>query len=158
MKSQRFALALIAFCLWAMPLAARTGPTQPQTQPPTQPKKGDAVIVRGCLRGSAVEQADLLLEDSGGEARENDAVPQLTYRLQGEKKVLRELKDKHDRMVVQVKGILRSELSRSPMGTTVGRTRITIGADPRHPTRGADQPMPVVEAISFEGTTTRCGK
>ena len=72
--------------------------------------------------------------------------------------MLKELKDKHDRMVVQVKGILRSELSRSAMGTDVGRTRITIGADPRNPTRGADQPMPVLEAKSFEATTVSCGK
>ena len=76
----------------------------------------------------------------------------------GEKSVLKALKDKHDRMVVQVKGVLRSELSRGAMGTTVGRTRITVGSDPRNPTRGSEQQMPVLEAISFEGTTTSCGK
>ena len=71
---------------------------------------------------------------------------------------LKELKDKHDRMVVQVKGVLRSELSQSGIGTTVGRTRITIGADPRNPTQGAEQPLPVLEAKSFEATTVNCGK
>jgi hypothetical protein len=54
--------------------------------------------------------------------------------------------------------ILRSELSQSGIGTTVGRTRITIGADPRNPTPGGDQPVPVLEAISFEATTVSCGK
>lgn len=122
------------------------------------PKKGDAVVVRGCLRGSAVEEADLLTDTGDGDPKQNDQVPSLTYRLQGEKSVLKELKDKHDRKIVQVKGILRSELSRNAMGTNVGRTRITIGADPRNPTRGADQPMPVLEAMSFEGTTVGCGK
>ena len=61
-------------------------------------------------------------------------------------------------MEVQVKGILRSELSRSGIGTDVGRTRITIGVDPRNPTRGAEQPLPVLEAKSFEATTVSCGK
>jgi hypothetical protein len=150
MHTHPFSLALIVLCSCVMPLSAQTQQKQP--------KKGDAVIVRGCLRGSAVEQADLLMEDSEGDPKENDSVPPLTYRLQGEKKVLKELKDKHDRMIVQVKGILRSELSRNAMGTTVGRTRITIGADPRNPTRGTDQAMPVVEAMSFEGTTTSCSK
>ena len=106
----------------------------------------------------AVEQADLLIEDAEGDIKQNDQVPALTYRLQGDKSVLKELKDKHDRMVVQVKGILRSELSRSGIGTDVGRTRITIGADPRNPTRGAEQPLPVLEAKSFEATTVSCGK
>ena len=129
-----------------------------QDAPPKVPKKGDAVIVRGCLRGSAVEDANLLIEDAEDDAKENTQVPVLTYRLQGDKSVLKELKDRHDRKIVRVKGILRSELSRVAMGTNVGRTRITIGADPRNPTRGADQPMPVLEATSFEGTPETCGK
>jgi len=99
-----------------------------------------------------------LTETGDGDPKQNDQVPSLTYRLQGEKSILKELKDKHDRKIVQVKGILRSELSRNAMGTNVGRTRITIGADPRNPTRGAEQPMPVLEAMSFEGTTVTCGK
>ena len=64
-----------------------------QTAAPKPPKKGDTIIVRGCLRGSAVEDADLMVEDTEGEVKENDAVPDLTYRLQGDKSVLKELKD-----------------------------------------------------------------
>ena len=151
MRSHPLRAALLLFCSCTVALVA-------QASAQKLPKKGDAVIVRGCLRGSSVEQADLLTEDSEGDARENDQVPPLTYRLQGDKSVLKELKDKHDRKVVQVKGILRSELSRSGIGTDVGRTRITIGADPRNPTRGSEQPMPVLDAMSFEGTTVTCGK
>jgi hypothetical protein len=147
----RIALRSTLILLCAVPLLAQTSTQKP-------PKKGDTVSVRGCLRGSAVEQADLLVEDENGDARQNDQVPALTYRLQGDKSLLRQLKDKHDRMVVQVKGILRSELSRSGIGTDVGRTRITIGVDPRNPTRGAEQPLPVLEAKSFEATTVSCGK
>ncbi len=99
-----------------------------------------------------------MIEDAEGDVTQNGQVPAMTYRLQGDKNVLKELKDKHDRMEVQVKGILRSELSRSGIGTDVGRTRITIGVDPRNPTRGAEQPLPVLEAKSFEATTVSCGK
>jgi hypothetical protein len=143
--------ALVLFCSCTVPLFAQASAQKP-------PTKGDAVIVRGCLHGSAVEQADLLTEDAEGDTKQNDQVPPLTYQLQGDKSVLKELKDKHDRKVVEVKGILRSELSRSGVGTDVGRTRITIGADPRNPTRGAEAPMPVLEAMSFEGSTVSCGK
>ena len=44
-----------------------------QTTTPKPPKKGDTIIVRGCLRGSAVEQADLFLEDTEGEVKQNEA-------------------------------------------------------------------------------------
>lgn len=148
----RIAPSIVALLLLAVPLSAQ------QTIPQKPPKKGDTVSVRGCLRGNAVEHAELLIEDAEGDHRRNEVVPLLTYRLQGDKKVLNELKDKHDRMVVQVKGILRSEVSGSTPGTTVGRTRITIGSDPRNPTRGAEDQLPVLDARSFEATTVSCGK
>ena len=145
----RSVATLVTVVACAVPLLAQGAAVKP-------PKKGDTIIVRGCLRGSAVEQADLMIEDPEGEAKHNDQVPAMTYRLQGDKDVLKTLRDKHDRMVVQVKGILRSEVTRSGIGTDVGRTRITIGADPRNPTRGAEQPLPVLEAKSFEATTVSC--
>jgi hypothetical protein len=143
--------SIIALLICVLPLSAQDAKQK-------APKKGDTIIVRGCLRGNAVEQADLLIEDAEGAAKQNDSVPALTYRLQGDKSVLKELKEKHDRMVVQVKGVLRSELSGSGLATTVGRTRITIGSDPRNPTRGAEQPLPVLDAKSFEATSVSCGK
>ena len=88
--------------------------------------------------------------DAEGKREDVDEVPSYTYRLQGDKSVLKDLKDKHDRKIVEVKGILRSSLTGSGLGTTVGRTRITIGSDPNGP-RGAEQPLPVLEAIAFEG-------
>jgi hypothetical protein len=121
------------------------------------PKKGDVLVVRGCLRGSAVESAQAMAVDAEGATHALDQVPPLTYRLQGDKGILKSLKQKHDRMIVDVKGILRSELTRSGLGTDVGRTRITIGVDPRS-SLGSDQPVPVLEATSFEGSTISCAK
>ena len=124
------------------------------------PKKGDTVVIRGCLRGSAVESAETLTVGAEGETRSEDSIPSLTYRLQGKKDLLKEMKDKHDRKVVQVKGVLRSELSGSGIGTTVGRTRIAIGVDARSGSgpHSNDQAVPVLEAQSFEGTTISCAR
>ena len=124
------------------------------------PKKGDTLVIRGCLRGSSVESAETRTVDAEGESKSDDLVPPLTYRLQGKKDLLKELKDKHDRKVVEVKGILRSELAGSGLGTTVGRTRITIGVDARTGSGGPrnDQAIPVLEAQSFEGTTITCAR
>jgi hypothetical protein len=146
----------IACSIAVLVLCAATLSGQNAAQKP--PKKGDTIVVRGCLRGSAVEYAELLARDAEGDLKRNDQIPTLTYRLQGDKAVLKELKDKHERMIVQVTGVLRSELSGSGIGTTVGRTRITIGSDPRNPTRGADQQLPVLDARSFEATAVSCGK
>jgi hypothetical protein len=124
------------------------------------PKKGDTLVIRGCLRGSSVESAETRTVDAEGETKTEDLVPSLTYRLQGKKDLLKELKDKHDRKVVEVKGILRSELAGSGLGTTVGNTRITIGVDARTGSGGPrnDQAIPVLEAQSFEGTTITCAR
>src|SRR5262245_28728432 len=131
-----------------------------QTDKPKPPKKWDTVVIRGCLRGSAVEGAEMSTLDAEGEQRHEDQVPVLTYRLQGKKDVLNALREKHDRKVVEVKGILRTDLSASSgIGRDVGRTRITVGVDPRTArSQGADQVIPVLEATSFEGTSESCGK
>jgi hypothetical protein len=142
-------IALIVICL--APLAAQQGDRA------RIPKKGDTIIVKGCLRGSSVEHAGVIRVDAEGKREDVDDVPSYTYRLQGDKKLLKELKEKHDRKIVEVKGILRSSLTGTGLGTTVGRTRITIGSDPNGP-RGAEQPLPVLDAIGFEGLPISCSK
>jgi hypothetical protein len=152
----RYALLSWSLCL----LAATAVPTAAQADKPRPPKKGDAIVIKGCLRGSAVEAAQLLSVDVEGVAREAVGVPVLTYRLKGEKKQLKGLEDKHDRKIVEVKGILRSELSGSGIGGTVGRTRITIGVDPRagRSPHGQDRAIPVLEVTSFDGTAVSCAR
>ena len=146
-----FAVAVVAIC--SISISAH----QTDTEKPRTPKKGDTIQVKGCLRGSAVEAANLMTVDAEGEAREQDDIPVLTYRLEGDKKLLKELKEKHDRRIVTVKGTLRSELTHKGMGTTIGKTRIMIGSDP-HSAHVNDAPLPVLEATSFEGTPVTCGK
>ena len=150
-------MRIIRLCVSLVVLVGVGGLAAQERKPP---KKGDTVVIRGCLRGSAVESAETRTVDAEGETKTDDLVPSLTYRLQGKKDLLKELKDKHDRKVVEVKGILRSELAGSGLGTTVGRTRIAIGVDARTGSGGArnDQAIPVLEAQSFEGTTITCGR
>jgi hypothetical protein len=144
-------LAVIAIC--SLSISAH----QTDTEKPRTPKKGDTVQIKGCLRGSSVEAANLMTVDAEGETRVQDDIPVLTYRLQGEKKLLKDLKEKHDRRIVTVKGILRSELTHKGMGTTIGRTRIMIGSDPRD-THSGEAPLPVLEATSFEGLAVSCAR
>jgi hypothetical protein len=147
----------LAVCVVALALGAAPAAEQARAKPP---KKGDTVLIKGCLRGSAVEAAAMMTVDAEGTPRSEDGVPVLTYRLQGDKKLLKDLKDSHDRKVVEVKGILRSDVSGSGIGKDVGRTRITIGVDPRtgRSPHGEDRAVPVLEAISFAGTTISCDR
>jgi hypothetical protein len=149
----RTAVTLVLVAISSLSIGAH----QTETEKPRTPKKGDTIQIKGCLRGSAVEAANLMTVDAEGETREHDDIPVLTYRLQGDKKLLKELKEKHDRRIVTVKGILRSELTHKAMGTTIGRTRIMIGSDPRA-AHANDAPMPVLEATSFEGLPVTCGR
>ena len=153
MPITRVPVSLIALLLCAAPVTA-------QTDKPKTPKKGDTVVIRGCLRGSAVESAQTMTLDAEGVPRLEEHVPTLTYRLQGKKDLLKALKSQHDKTIVEVKGVLRSELSGNGLSRDVGRTRISIGVDPRsgRSPHGGDQAVPVLEATSFEGSTTSCGR
>lgn len=135
------------------------GPAFGQSDKPKPPKKGDVLVIRGCLRGSAVESAEAMRVDAEGERHLDQTVPILTYRLEGKKDLLKALKNKHDKRVVEVTGILRSELSGNGLSRDVGNTRISIGVDPRTGrSPGADQAVPVIEATSYEGSTTSCAR
>lgn len=134
-----------------------------QEAKPSVPRKGETIVVSGCLRGSALESARTRQVGADGSAITPDgpdAVPVLTYRLDGDKSVLKKLKDKHERRLVDVTGVLRSELTPGPSGTSVGRTRIIVGMDPRAMggRAGDNQVIPVLDVRSFEGSTVVCGK
>ncbi len=127
---------------------------------PKPPKKGDSLIIKGCLRGSAVEGAETIRKDAEGEAKRDEDVPVLTYRLEGKKDLLKELKEQYDKKTVEVRGILRSDLSGAGVGTTVGNTRIAIGLDPRtsRSPHATDQAIPVLEVTAFDGSSITCAR
>jgi len=123
--------------------------------PPAKPiQKGDQIVVKGCLSGTALDAT----EASGLEAALSDGG--LTFRLTGDRGLLKSLRQKHDRTIVEVKGVLKSD---PPLagGRRIGRTRIAIGAAAPaagRPEAESRRSVPVVEVKSFEGGQTSCAR
>jgi hypothetical protein len=122
------------------------------------PKKGDPVLLKGCLRGGALEATDVGAEDAS-----TPLLSGLTFRLTGKKELLKEMKQKHDGRLVDVRGTLKSDLQpHAGYGTNVGGMRITIGGPTAGPAgrREAEtaKSLPVVDVSGFEGSGTGCGR
>ena len=118
-------------------------------------QKGDSIVVKGCLTGTALEAT----EASGLEAAAADGG--LTFRLTGDKKLLKSLREEHDRKIVEVRGILKSDPPLSGAGTRIGKMRITIGAaSPAtgRPEAESRRSVPVLEVRSFDGGQTSCAR
>ena len=122
------------------------------------PKKGDTISVHGCLRGGALESTDV----EWAEAR----VPLangLTFRLTGDKNLLKDLRKSHDAHLVSVTGVLKSDLSQQGLETTakIGGMRIGIGApsaNPASPDAANRRSVPQLDVKSFEGGATSCAR
>lgn len=122
------------------------------------PKKGDSIVLRGCLRGAALEATDVGAEDSS-----TPLLSGLTFRLTGKKDLLKEMKQKHDGRLVEVRGTLKSDLQpQAGYGANVGGMRITIGGPTAGPAGGREaetrKSLPVVDVSGFDGTETSCGR
>lgn len=124
--------------------------------PPNKPvQKGDSIVVKGCLTGTALDAT----EASGLEAPVAEGG--LTFRLTGDKKLLKSLREEHDRTLVEVRGILKSDPPLSRSGTRIGKMRITIGAaSPAtgRPEAESRRSVPVLEVKSFHGGQTSCAR
>lgn len=123
------------------------------------PKKGDTIVVKGCLKGSSLESTATALPDSDATMPTT-----LVYRLTGDKALLRQMKQ-HDNKAIEVTGILKSTLPPSTgiSGKTIGKTRITIGVGSSHvgspASAEANRSIPVLEVKSYEGEDldVKCG-
>jgi len=128
-----------------------------QEKPAEQPrelKRGDTIVVRGCITGGTVETSDAQANDSTG-----THTGFVTYRLTGDKKALKQIKQEHDGHVDIVTGILKSDLParNTPRGKRVGNTRITVGvgAQPTHDPNVV-QYLPVLQVKEVEHTDVNC--
>ena len=126
--------------------------------PSALPEKGDPVVLKGCLRGGALEATDVGAEDSS-----TPLLSGLTFRLTGKKDLLKEMKQKYDGRLVEVRGTLKSDLQpQAGYGTNVGGMRITIGGPTAGPAGGREaetrKSLPVVDVSDFEGSGTGCGR
>jgi hypothetical protein len=157
----RLALVL-ALLLPVAAVAAQEKPTptpaKPQAdreRPVAAPgKKGDRIAIYGCLRGSALEATDI-----GGSDDVSPMTQGVTFRLTGDKKLLRELKEKQEKKLVEVHGVLKSDLQQRYPEAKLGRVRIGIGSPSTGSASAADEArrsVPVVEVTSFKGSDTSC--
>jgi hypothetical protein len=138
----------------AVPAAAQAQPPRPL---PFAPKKGDSVAVKGCLRGSALAATEV--GSAEGPSRMSEP---LTFRLTGDKAALKSLRADHDGRIVEVRGVLKSDLpNETGHSRQLGRVRIAIGApapNPNSPEAAARRPQPVLQVKTFTGLGTICGR
>ena len=121
------------------------------------PKSGDTIVVEGCLNGTMLEGASTTSDDSNSSLLPSG----LNYQLKGKKNVLKDLSAKHDGQVVEITGVLKSNIDTgSARGTKIGKTRIVIGVQPTTPDRammpGTQELLPVLEVKSFESGAINC--
>lgn len=148
--------ALLLVTLVALAGAVGVGAQQDVKQPP--PKNGDTIVVRGCLNGPTLESADAGPVDGG-----SILPPDLTFQLRGKKDILKDLVAKHDGQMVEITGVLKSNIQGSaPPGRKIGNTRIVIGVQSATRDRAAapspQELLPVLEVKSFEGKGLNCGR
>jgi hypothetical protein len=147
-----------AVVLSVLGLAAAGGAQEQEAKPAATPvRKGDSLTVKGCLAGGALEATEsTALEDDGVLASG------LTFRLTGNKGLLKDLRESHDGRVVTVTGVLKSDLPKEAgQSAKVGRMRITIGGanpSPHSPLSESRRVLPVLEVKSFDGSATSCGR
>ena len=137
-----------------MALTAGAGPDQerPAEKPP---KKGDTVVVRGCLSGPVLQSTDLKIAD-----RANTVESAVAFRLAGDKDLLKQMRKEEDGKIVEVTGVLKSDLPRSDThrGKKVGNTRIVVGVGrPQTMPEQGPPHMPVLEVKSYEPRAIACG-
>ena len=121
------------------------------------PAKGDTIIVRGCLSGSALESTETRIVDATDRTgRRSSAV---TFRLTGDKDLLKQLRKDHDKTIVEVTGVLKSNLPQTDGGhvAQVGKTRISVGVRTPQTSQPHDPPYrPNLEVKSYEGLGSMC--
>ena len=119
------------------------------------PRRGDIVVAKGCVKGGALEAAEI----TGPGDANTGFLDLVTFRLTGDKKKVQEIKKDHDGHVDLITGELKTDLptSTEKPGKKIGNTRITFGVGDR---RGIMQPqpppMPVLKVTSLEHTGVSC--
>jgi hypothetical protein len=142
---------------WILVALALAAPV-PQEKPAAKlPQKGDTIVVKGCLKGTALESTETGILNA-----ESTLMTALVYRLTGDKEMLKKLRKEHDSEMVEVTGTLKSTLppANEVYGKTFGKSRITIGVGSPHmgspASAEANRSVPVLEVKSYEGRAVKC--
>lgn len=122
--------------------------------PSVGPKRGDTIVVRGCISGGTIESSETEVRDTTGKYSSV-----VTYRLTGDKKTVKQIKKEHDGHVDVLTGVLKSDLPNetSVRGKRIGNTRITVGVGAQ-PNTDPHSPrfMPAFEVKELEHTEVTC--
>lgn len=134
----------------ALALVVLFGFAQEKPAASKPPKKGDTVVVRGCITGGVIELGELSTADGGYK----HLVP-YDYRLTGKKDVVKMVKEEHLHHADAVTGVLKTDLPKEPKGMTgrIGNTSVGIGLGSSQP---QPPPLPVLEVTSIEHVDVRC--
>lgn len=143
-------VAFLAVVL-AVPLSAAPAARQ-DAAADKPPRKGDRVVVRGCINGPLLEGIEA--------TRDTPAFPPgLTFRLSGDKTLLKKMRNEENGRKVEIRGVLKSDLRQdgSP-GKQVGKTRIVVGVGSTDTMHQQTPPhRPVIEVKSYEPLAVSCG-
>lgn len=130
-------------------LAFGAGMIQDRPAERRPPKKGDTVVVRGCLNGGVIEGGELSSTDGDFKVLELH-----DYRLTGKKDLVKTLKEQHAGHADVITGVLKTDLPTERQGMKIGNTGVGIGlGNSQDYTQRA---LPVLEATSFEHVGVRC--
>ena len=113
------------------------------------PKRGDTVVVTGCVTGGRIESDDITVKDGAGRYTEL-----VRLRLTGDKKLLERIKAEHDGHEDVLTGVLKSDLPRDTH-KRIANTRIGIGL-PSQSGAAEMKAVPAFEVTGIEHTETRC--
>jgi hypothetical protein len=126
---------------------------------PKVPKKGDDIVVKGCLDGTLLTSTETSLasEETPG------LLTPITYQLKGDRTLVKQLRDEHEGRVVEITGTLKSTLpiDNAGRGVKIGKTRIFVGSGSMPGDRlepGRYEALPVLEVASFRGLAVICGR
>ena len=144
-------IALLAIAVLIGPIGVLATQERRADKPP---RKGDRLVVRGCVNGPLLEGID-----STGAEDTTVLPPGLTFRLSGDKKLLKQMRAEENGRKVQITGVLKSDLPQeASVGGRVGRTRIAVGVGtPDTMQQQAPPHRPVLEVKSFEPLAVSCG-
>ena len=120
-------------------------PQDKSKDPSEEPRKGDTIVVKGCISGATIEDSERLR----------------TFRLTGPKALLKQIREEHQNHADEITGVLQSSLSGTTRGKQFGKTRITIsgGSDPRRPAMGAQEEfIPALKVASINHLLATCPK
>ncbi|MEO8076875.1 MAG: hypothetical protein ABI818_11125 [Acidobacteriota bacterium] len=132
--------AIFSFALSAAP-AGQHG-TEAGT---AEPRKGDPLVVTGCIIGPTIEETDTLR----------------SFRLTGDKAIVKELAKEHAGHIDEVSGTLKSTLaSGTTHGRQFGRSRVSIGIveSKSRPAPDRGEALPVLAVKSFRHLPGVCSK